>query len=150
MSTPPTAREQQVLAEVLRAIRSIRHGHVQVVVQKCVVLSPTIEHNVAIWLPRQSSSVVQNLPTPLSLPVSPGCPHADVKASIIFASGLDGDLLLLHAAATASAMTRMMLIRFRMPTSAGTIAHAYGQVNGQSRGVRRSNQRCKPGHRLVS
>jgi len=33
MSTPPTAREQQVLAEVLRAIRSIRHGHVQVVVQ---------------------------------------------------------------------------------------------------------------------
>ena len=117
--------------------------HVQVVVQKCVVLSPTIEHNVASWLPRQSSSVVQNFPTPLSLPVSPGWPHADWNASTA-ASAFAGDLLLLHAAMIATATTMMMMtIRFRMPKSAGTIAHACRRVNGLIRGVRCCNHRCK-------
>ncbi len=32
-STPVSSREKEILAEVLRAIRRVRHGYVQVIVQ---------------------------------------------------------------------------------------------------------------------
>jgi hypothetical protein len=94
-----------------------------VVVQKCVVLSPMIEHSVADMLFSQSDNCVQNFPTPLSLPVSPGSPHADWNASTASgASGFFALLLLLHAASASA--HKMMWIRFRMPICAGTIAYA--------------------------
>ena len=45
---------------------------VHVCVQKCVVLSPRLEHSGALWLVEQSESEAQNFPTPISLPRSPG------------------------------------------------------------------------------
>ncbi len=38
MNEPPNPREQEVLAEVLRAIRELRFGHVQVIVQDSRVI----------------------------------------------------------------------------------------------------------------
>ena len=38
MNQQPDAREQEVLSEVLRAIRSVRFGHVQVIVQDSRVI----------------------------------------------------------------------------------------------------------------
>ncbi len=37
-SQPPTPREQEVLNEVLQAIRELRFGHVQVIVQDAQVV----------------------------------------------------------------------------------------------------------------
>jgi hypothetical protein len=65
----------------------------QVVVQKWVVVSPRIEHSVALMFPEQSESTWQNFPMPFSLPVSPGWPHVEKNASTAFASGCDGELL---------------------------------------------------------
>jgi hypothetical protein len=54
-------------------------GHV--FVQKCVSLSPMLEHSGADCVPLQSENDAQNFPMPRSFPVSPGMPHFDVNAS---------------------------------------------------------------------
>jgi hypothetical protein len=60
-------------------------------VQKNVVESPRFEHSPAEPLLSQSFKVAQNLPTPSSLPVSPGLPHVDANASTagVAASGAE-------------------------------------------------------------
>jgi hypothetical protein len=61
-------------------------GHV--FVQKCVVGSPSDEHSFAATVLLQSERLAQNLPIPISLPVSPGLPQIELNASGA-ASGID-------------------------------------------------------------
>jgi hypothetical protein len=73
-----------------------------VCVQKWVVGSPSDEQSVDDMLPEQSERLAQYLPTPWSLPVSPGLPHVDIDASAAGgASGVFGSELPPHATVTA-------------------------------------------------
>jgi hypothetical protein len=58
-----------------------------VFVQKCVAGSPRLEHNGALEVEEQSLSDAQNLPTPRSLPVSPGKPQSESYASGLASTG---------------------------------------------------------------
>ena len=49
--------------------------------QKCVVASPIVEHSFALVVLLQSDKLPQNLPTPISLPRSPGMPQIELNAS---------------------------------------------------------------------
>jgi len=89
---------------------------VHVFVQKCAMGSPSVAQMCADTVLEQSLSVLQNAPTPMSLPTSPGCPQNEAGASGA-ASGVAGLLLLEHAA-TNAAHTTMTAILFLMESGA--------------------------------
>jgi hypothetical protein len=94
-------------------------------VQKNVLGSPKLEHSPAWPLLPQSSSLAQNLPTPSSLPVSPGLPHVEANASMVgagAASGAWGVLAPPHAATTIAIITALIAMHAsgRRATFVGT------------------------------
>ena len=111
--------------------QSVVEPFVQNFVQKWVVSSPRFEHSPAEPLFEQSFKVAQNFPTPSSFPTSPGLPHVDANAStplvgasitvpgfasiaaFAAASGFCGVELEPHAAASASAMIAILIVRAR-------------------------------------
>ncbi len=70
---------------------------VQSFVQKNAVLLPSTEHSGAVE--GQVAADVQNMPTPSGSPWSPGSPHVEKNASVVFAS-IGFELPLPHAAMT--------------------------------------------------
>jgi hypothetical protein len=96
---------------------------VHVCVQKCVVGSPRSEHSFALPVLEQSEIDAQNLPTPCSLPRSPGLPQVDENASIA-ASGFLGVEELLpqaHAAASTQVMRTARALMGREHATCGLV-----------------------------